>query len=278
VPVIGIGEELRRERTRQGLTLEDIVRRTKIPIRSLEAIESDGFDRLPGVVFARNFVRLYALDLKLDAESLIARLPKFDLDSAPLPDPPRTYGRAKMDPRVKAALVSAVWLIVAGAAGAGAWYYYNNYGRHLVTTVAAAPPPSAPSRPISIPPSARPAAGTAPVTPSEMPAPAQTPANNGPLESNRPVQVVLTARDVVWVQVSADGRTAFVGTLQPNDSRTIAADDQVKVLMGNAGGLDISLNGKTLDPLGTKGQTRTVRLTAAGPQFGSQSSTVSSPL
>ncbi|HVW83033.1 MAG TPA: DUF4115 domain-containing protein, partial [Bryobacteraceae bacterium] len=71
---------------------------------------------------------------------------------------------------------------------------------------------------------------------------------------------------------------AFVGTLQPNDSRTIAADDQVKVLMGNAGGLDISLNGKTLDPLGTKGQTRTVRLTAAGPQFAPQNPPVSSPL
>ncbi|HVV47247.1 MAG TPA: RodZ domain-containing protein [Bryobacteraceae bacterium] len=290
MPVTGIGEELQRERIRQGLTLEDIVRRTKIPVRSLEAIESNAFDRIPGVVFARNFVRLYALDLKLDPESLIARLPRFDLDSAPLPDPPRTYGRNQWDPRVKAALVSAVWLIVAGAAGTGAWYYYNNYGRHLVASVAAAPPPITPSRPVSIPP---PPGATAPQSTATVPE-AQTPdaaqpqlpetpapveqAKTGPLDTNRPVQVVLTARDVVWVQVSADGRTAFVGTLQPNDTRTIAADDQVKVLMGNAGGLDISLNGKPLDPLGTKGQTRTVRLTAAGPQFAPRNPPVSSPL
>jgi cytoskeletal protein RodZ len=264
VPVNGIGEELRRERIRQGFMPEDIARRTKIPVRSLEAIESDAFERLPGVVFTRNFVRLYALDLKLDPESLIARLPKFDLDSAPLPDPPRTYGRKRWDPRVKAAVMSAVWLIVAGAAGTGAWYYYNNYGRHLVTAVAAAPPPAISLMPVSLAPAAQPTS-TAPVEQA------------GPLDSNRPVQVVLTAHDVVWVQVSADGRTAFVGTLQPNDTRTIAADDQVKVLMGNAGGLDISLNGKALDPLGTKGQTRTVRLTAAGPQF-AQNPPVSSPL
>ena len=269
MPVSGIGEELRRERTRQGLTPEDIARRTKIPVRSLEAIESDAFDRLPGVVFARNFVRLYAVDLKLDPESLIARLPKFDLESAPLPDPPRTYRRrATWDPRVKAAVMSTVWLIVAGAAGTGAWYYYNNYGRHFVTPVAAAPPPATPSRPLSIPPQQQPTTT----------AQGQPQTQTGPLDSNRPVQVVLTARDVVWVQVSADGRTAFVGTLQPNDTRTIAADDQVKVLMGNAGGLDISLNGKPLDPLGTKGQTRTVRLTAAGPQPGPQNQPVSSPL
>jgi cytoskeleton protein RodZ len=279
VPVSGIGEELRRERTRQGLTPEDIARRTKIPVRSLEAIESDAFDRLPGVVFARNFVRLYAVDLKLDPESLISRLPKFDLDSAPLPDPPRTYRRrGTWDPRV----MSAVWLMVAGAAGTGAWYYYNNYGRHLVTTVSAAPPPAAPSMPVSIPPPLQTTAPQPAVTaPEQQPvetAQATPQTQNGPLDSDRPVQVVLKARDVVWVQVSADGRTAFVGTLQPNDTRKIEADDQVKLLIGNAGGLDISLNGKTLDPLGPKGQTRTVKLTAAGPQLGPQNQPVSSPL
>ena len=58
----------------------------------------------------------------------------------------------------------------------------------------------------------------------------------------------------------------------------IAADAQVKILTGNAGGLDISLNGKTLDPIGPKGQTRTVRLTAEGPQLGPQNPPASSPL
>ncbi|HVW10480.1 MAG TPA: RodZ domain-containing protein [Bryobacteraceae bacterium] len=273
----GIGEELRRERTRQSLTLDDVSRRTRISVRSLEAIEADAFERLPGVVFARNFVRLYAIELKLDAESLIARLPKFDLDHAPLPEAPKTARKAGWDPRVKAAVMSAVWLMVAGSAGTGAWYYYNNYGRHLVMTVAAAPAPrtpapATPSRPVSIPPP--PGAGAN--VPQQRAV--EVAAQESPIDSNRPVQVVLTARDVVWVQVSADGRTTFVGTLHPNDTRTIEADDQVKVLMGNAGGLDISLNGKALDPLGTKGQTRTVRLTAAGPQFGPQNPPVSSPL
>jgi transcriptional regulator with XRE-family HTH domain len=261
----GIGEELRRERTRQGLTLDEVARRTRIPLRSLEAIEADAFERLPGIVFARNFVRLYALDLKLDPESLIARLPKFDLDSAPLPDPPRSSAGAPWDPRLKAAAASFVWLLVAVGAGGGAWYYYNNYGRHLVTAIAAAPAPKRAVAPATPPPG---------IEQPQPPAATQI----SPLDTGRPVQVILTARDVVWVQVSADGRAAFVGTLHPNDTRTIAAEDQVKILTGNAGGLDISLNGKTLDPLGTKGQTRTVRLTAAGPQFGSQNPPVSSPL
>jgi len=66
VPVTGVGEELRQERLRQGFTLDDIAQRTRISSRSLEAIEANAFDRLPGIVFARGFVRVYAIDLNLD--------------------------------------------------------------------------------------------------------------------------------------------------------------------------------------------------------------------
>jgi cytoskeletal protein RodZ len=259
-----IGDELRLERQRQNLTLEQITQRTKIPQRSLEAIEAEDFSRLPGIIFARNFVRLYALDLKLDPEVFMVRLPGVDVESAPMPVPPAGGGkRVKRDPRLVAAFASVFWVATAIAGGTGAWYYYNNYGRHLITTVSAAPPlkhASAPS-----------------VTPA-APAPTIEQASTATEAGSHPVEVVITAHDVVWVQVSADGQTAFVGTLHPNDTRKISADDHVKILAGNAGGLDISLNGKALDPIGPKGQIRTVQLTAEGLQPAQQNPTASSPL
>ena len=278
--VNGIGEVLRQERQRQRLTLDDVALRTRISLRSLEAIEADGFDRLPGVVFARNFVRLYAIDLGLDPEALVARLPRVDVDAAPMPNPPPRPGHRDWDPRWTAALASVLWLVTAGGAGIGAWYYFNHYGRQLITTVSAAPAPK---------PATSQAPQTTPVSPvAAQPTDAATDAQGNiqkdagtvtqGFDGTRPVQVILTARDVVWVQVSADGHTAFVGTLHPNDTRSIAADAQVRILTGNAGGLDISLNGKTLDPIGPKGQTRTVRLTAEGPQLGPQNPPASSPL
>jgi cytoskeleton protein RodZ len=257
VAVNGIGGVLRQERERQRLTVDDVALRTKISIRSLEAIEADEFDRLPGVVFARNFVRLYATDLGLDPEALVATLPRVDVDAAPMPNPPARPGRRDWDPRWTAAMASVLWLVTAGGAGIGAWYYFNHYGRHFVTTVSAAPAP-------------KPAATQA--------LRQKPPATHEGFDATRPVQVILTAHDVVWVQVSADGHTAFVGTLLPNDTRSIAADAQVRIVTGNAGGLDISLNGKTLDPIGPKGQTRTVSLTAEGPQLGPQNPPASSPL
>jgi cytoskeletal protein RodZ len=259
----GIGAQLRDERLRQGLTLDDISQRTRISLHSLEAIEAEGFDRLPGLVFVRNFVRLYALELRLDPEDLVSRLPRVDIASAPMPVPPARSGRDKWDPRLSAALASFLWLATAGGAGTGAWYYFNHYGRHILTTVSAAPAPA-------------PSTVKKDAAPQAQMQQAGTQAES--FDSNRPVQVILTAHDVVWVQVSADGHTAFVGTLHPNDTRTVAADAQVKILTGNAGGLDISLNGKPLDPIGPKGQIRTVRLTAEGPQFGPQNPPASSPL
>ena len=271
MPVTGVGEELRQERLRQGFTLDDIAQRTRISSRSLEAIEANAFDRLPGIVFARGFVRVYAIDLNLDPEALVSQLPRVDIDSTPLPNPPVSNARTKWDPRLTAALASVLWLVTAAGAGTGAWYYFNHYVRHSVTTVAAAPAPvSSPAAP-----AARPASSVLTANESASTPDAALPEG---FDGSRPVQVVLTAHEAVWVQVSADGRQAFEGILHPNDKRAIAADAQVKILTGNAGGLDISLNGKPLDPIGPSGQVRTVRLTAEGPQFGPQNPPASSPL
>jgi cytoskeleton protein RodZ len=270
VSVSSIGEELRRDRLRQGLSLDEIAQRTRISLRSLESIETDDFDRLPGVVFTRNFVRLYALDLKLDPDALLARLPRVDIETAPLPNPPARSGRSPWDPRLTAARVSVLWLVTASGAGMGAWYYWNHYARHSTSTVSSAPAPKA-----------QPVVQTAIQTASQSPARQSNSTHQSipvNFDSNRPVQVILTAHEATWVQVSADGQTAFVGMLHPNDTRSISADDQVKIIAGNAGGLDISLNGKPLDPIGPTGQVRTVRLTAEGPQYGQKNPPVSSPL
>ena len=58
-----------------------------------------------------------------------------------------------------------------------------------------------------------------------------------------------------------------MGTLSPNETKEISANGQIRLQTGNAGALTVSLNGKTLDPLGRIGQFRELRLTAEGPEF-----------
>ncbi|HEV2444443.1 MAG TPA: RodZ domain-containing protein [Candidatus Sulfopaludibacter sp.] len=68
--MIAIGETLRRERQRRNLDLETISRELKISPKMLSAIEEEQFDRLPGGVFAKAFVRQYAHLLGLDEEEM----------------------------------------------------------------------------------------------------------------------------------------------------------------------------------------------------------------
>src|SRR5215475_8798473 len=69
-----VGETLRRERLRRNLGFEQISRELKISTRFLEAIENEQYEKLPGGVFAKSFVRQYARLLGLDEEDLAGQL------------------------------------------------------------------------------------------------------------------------------------------------------------------------------------------------------------
>ena len=61
-----IGEVLRLARTNQGLTLEELHKKTEIQLEMLEAMEADDFDQLPSPFYTRSFLRKYAWAVELD--------------------------------------------------------------------------------------------------------------------------------------------------------------------------------------------------------------------
>ena len=66
------GERLERERTTRGITLQEIADATKISARMLRALETEDFDKLPGGIFNRGFVRAYAQHLGMDVDEVAA--------------------------------------------------------------------------------------------------------------------------------------------------------------------------------------------------------------
>jgi len=256
-----IGAKLRQERLGQGLSIASLSGETRIPSRFLEAIEADDFGRLPGLVFTRNFVRQYALSLKLDPDPLLAELPKQDASTVQLPDPPaRRRSSFQSDRATRSLISSLVWTVVGVSAGYAAYLHFNH-------TLKQAPPESSRVQIASSAPQQAPILAPPPIdaAPTQSPAPAAAkPAVQAAPQG--PVEVSMTARQPAWVEITADGKPAYTGTMQSNETREITAAEQVKILTGNAGGLSISLNGKPLDPLGPPGQIRSVKLTAEGPQ------------
>ena len=66
------GERLKRERELREVTLEEITQATRIGPRFLEALENEEWEKLPGGVFNRGFVRSIAHYLGLGEEAFLA--------------------------------------------------------------------------------------------------------------------------------------------------------------------------------------------------------------
>lgn len=253
-----IGETLRRERVRQGLDLQQVSHTTKIGTRLLQAMEADDFGKLPGGVFTRSFIKQYATTLGISSAYIEAELRNLNMEgeATELPQPSEVTfsGLPDSGPESNSFVASAVWVILAVMVCGGVYYIMNR----PATTSVAAPVVTEQKPPETKPVEAAPAPAPTPPPAEQSVASLTAPAGSGP------VQVVLTASEQAWVSVSADGKVTFAGLMQPNERRAINANEKVKIVAGNAGGLEISLNGKAIEPLGPHGQVRTVLLTEAG--------------
>jgi len=276
----GIGANLKTTRLARGLGIDDISRDTRIAPRFIEAIETEDFSSLPGLLFTRNFVRQYALVLDIDPEPLLAALPKADENTAPLPNPPaqpRARSSYHRDRQIRALMTTAAGLCAAAVIGLAVYFGYHHFSIRLVAhesqpvvVEAASPAPVQTNAPVAAAP--RPAAHYSEQA-AERAIPAPAPVNDAegavPAAPAGPasVTVSLTASARAWIRLDVDGKTTFMGTLTPNETREVSANEQIRLQTGNAGALTVSLNGKTLDSLGRFGQFREVRLTAEGPEF-----------
>jgi cytoskeleton protein RodZ len=290
-----ISETLRQARLRSGVDLNLLAAKTKINPRYLQAIEQGEFDKLPGGVFARMFVKQYADAVGLDGASFAEEFQRLTPSSGHThPDvqklvdnrvnfQPTVPGfasggdRARTD-RMTHMLSSLIWVVAAILVCAGAYYAMAHLpGRSQesavqplpkakVSPAVPAPQPPAPDKAASesTAPGTTTPATTTPATGSSAAA-AVTPAAPAPTAAE-PIQIALNATDEVWVTAVADGKTVISEALKPGTSKIVAAAKGVRVRLGNAGGVEITFNGKKLEPFGPKGQVRTIDFTSSGAQ------------
>jgi cytoskeletal protein RodZ len=68
-----VGQFLRRHRVERQMSVEEIARATRVPTASIERIEADRFDELPGEVFVRGFLTAYARAVEVSPDEALAR-------------------------------------------------------------------------------------------------------------------------------------------------------------------------------------------------------------
>src|SRR5688500_671699 len=156
---IPVGERLRTAREEKGMSLEDVARQTRIPIRHLEHIERGEWDALPAITYSVGFARSYANAVGLDGPALGAELreqlggaPRGQMYAAPFYEP---ADPARVPPRSLAIAALLFALLLVGAYLVWRSYALDESPPELVEAPAAAPSAAAP--PANAPP-AQPAA------------------------------------------------------------------------------------------------------------------------
>jgi cytoskeleton protein RodZ len=302
--VSSFGAQLRQERERQGISLEDISLTTKIGTRMLRALEEEHFDQLPGGIFNKGFIRAYARCLNMDEEQAIADYLAAtgagplarNNDQSPILDPP-----SREENPAAAGLpwgtFAVVLLIV--ALGFAAWGFYSRESENAAhdsaspaaNSAAAANPssvsPTAPSEqsPAEQKPAesmdsstedskpAKPATATkaaAEATPSQAvttPPPPSTASQPQPaVPTNGTILVTIRAREDSWLSISVDGEIVTHALLTAPAQKTVRAQNQVVIHAGNVGALDFEFNGKKLPAQGDYGEVKTLIFDAHGLQ------------
>jgi len=82
----------------------------------------------------------------------------------------------------------------------------------------------------------------------------------GPDGVNR-VVVNLSATEKTWLSITCDGKRIFSGILEPSQTKTLTGSDLATMKVGNAGGIEVLWNGKSIGPIGPRGQVREVQFT-----------------
>lgn len=240
------GEELRREREIRGISLKEIADATKISKRFLEALESNDHKTLPAPVFTRGFVREYARYVGLNVEEMVNRYNFAAANDDRIEKPPQVEKYAKQLPRdispkpspkrgippayAKVDRNAIVVVIIAVALAAVAWWAIQNKRRIEATDAATATPVTAPKQ--------------APVTPAPEPV-----ADDSTLR----MAVEVTANS--WVDLDVDGISAFKDEMVQGERKEFEAKEQFLFRrIGNAAGLNLTLNGVPIPALGDDGE------------------------
>ena len=72
IDLLTLGEQLRKVRKEQDISLEQASKITKIQIKYLNYLENGQYEKLPADVYVKSFLKSYASFLKMDSENAIA--------------------------------------------------------------------------------------------------------------------------------------------------------------------------------------------------------------
>ncbi len=266
-----VGYTLRQERERQNLSISDIEEGTSIRALYIEAIENGEYDKLPGAIYTKGFIKNYAKFLEMDVEAVVK---EFATDMAELTaekeaaaavavneeKTPAPEKKVESKPEKKSLgysiqdngnrsssklIVAAVVLIAAIAGGVWSWLSGSEGDVAKVDT-----PKQQTTQPVAVEPAPKddptPVANANPEPKPE----AQQPEQKKPAD-----KVAIQARfnDRCWALVTVDGTVVQEGVIEGGQTVSWEGNENISFRLGNAGAVEFFQDGKSLGVQGAVG-------------------------
>jgi cytoskeleton protein RodZ len=283
-----LGKYLKTQRESKKISLRELAINTRVRENILRAIEEDRHDLLPPATYVKGFLIAYAKYLKLDPNDVLLRyrgvlkeepvtppsppLPKSKekisatphhktKQEIPPPEPPKPEqkisitqpqkSKREIPPTPPSKLKQKVpWNIkqnwVIGGiilASLISFYFLSPYS------------PRPPVEPIPQKPVVR-------EKPPMVPSPPEIATTS--LPEKNPLSLQLRAVEETWVNLQVDDQSGKGMLFKPGEGISVQASNRIQMTLGNAGGLDLILNGKSLEKFGKSGEVLTLIFTSRG--------------
>ena len=237
---MSLGSSITQARKSAGLSIEDLSASTNIRTALLKEIESDNFANCGGETYARGHIRNIATKLGVDPLIFIAAfedeqmhtdrsMKELLVENSVMRQPEEAR---KVSWKVLA-IISVSSLFIVGLA------------QIIISNTAS----------VEIPEPIASITATESATPSPE-ATEATPTEQATVSTGEGVELIISAtRAKSWLFISdATGRTLFSGQMSRGSSKTFRTDVSLNVKIGNAGGVDLTVNGKKVDSIGVDGE------------------------
>lgn len=254
-----VGYTLRQERERQNLTINDIEQGTSIRTVYIEAIENGEYDKLPGNVYTKGFIKNYAKFLGMDPDAVVkefaADIAELNADNTPAPAEETSEPAQTEKPDLKVVksekkqrlgysindkgnnssnlLIVAAVVLIAALAGFAWSFLTSSEG-----DVAKVAPPVQQTQPVAEP------------VPEDKPTPV---ASANPAPKADTVAIQARFNDACWTLVTVDGAVVQEGTIDGGQTLSWEGKDNITFRFGNAGAVELFQDGKSLGVQGAVG-------------------------
>lgn len=248
-----LGKTLQRVRESKKLSIEEVSERTRIPTKIISNIEENRLHEFSSVFYARSFVKTYSQFLGALEEKTV----KDFLASEPKKDTPELilkreglpwdkFLKYKRSIGIGLVAIFALWILLFSFIKISS-FIRNVSKKHKAQIVRK-----------------KEAKEAIVAAPSHGAKEADEGAATTQSKKIEVIELEISARYNTWIQVTSDGELLFRGILKKKKSDIWRAKKKISLKLGNAGGVSLILNGKSLGYPGKKGEKKEIIVTKDG--------------